>query len=151
LDHRLKDLKNRGAKNGAVLIVDHQRHEILAWVNSGACLDEVSPSWIDAVTTPRQPGSTLKPFLYALALEKGWTAATLVDDSPLSESVGRGLHAYQNYSRIHYGMLRVRQAPRQFFEHPCLAGRPVRGCRCTSGLSARIGCLKSATASGLLW
>jgi penicillin-binding protein 1C len=110
LDHRLKDLKDRGAKNGAVLIVDHQRHEILAWVNSGACLDEVSSSWIDAVTTPRQPGSTLKPFLYALALEKGWTAATLVDDSPLSESVGRGLHAYQNYSRIHYGMLRVRQA-----------------------------------------
>jgi len=110
LDHRLKGLKNRGAKNGAVLIVDHQRHEILAWVNSGASLDGVSPSWIDAVTTPRQPGSTLKPLLYALALEKGWTAATLVDDSPLSESVGRGLHAYQNYSRIHYGMLRVRQA-----------------------------------------
>jgi penicillin-binding protein 1C len=110
LDHRLKDLKDRGAKNGAVLIVDHQRNEVLAWVNSGVCLEEVSASWIDAVTTPRQPGSTLKPLLYALALEKGWTAATMVDDSPLSESVGRGLHAYHNYSRIHYGMLRVRQA-----------------------------------------
>ena len=110
LDHRLKDLKDRGAQNGAVLIVDHQRHEILAWVNSGAFLDEVSASWIDAVTTPRQPGSTLKPMLYALALEKGWTAATMVDDSPLSESVGRGLHAYHNYSRTHYGPLRVRQA-----------------------------------------
>jgi penicillin-binding protein 1C len=110
LDQRLKDLKDRGANNGAVLIVDHQRHEVLAWVNSGVSQDEVSASWIDAVTTPRQPGSTLKPLLYALALEKGWTAATLVDDSPLSESVGGGLHAYQNYSRIHYGMLRVRQA-----------------------------------------
>jgi penicillin-binding protein 1C len=110
LDHRLKDLRDRGAKNGAVLIVDHQRHEVLAWVNSGASLDEVSASWIDAVTTPRQPGSTLKPLLYALALEKGWTAATLVDDSPLSESVGRGLHAYHNYSRIHYGTLRMRPA-----------------------------------------
>jgi len=110
LDHRLKDLKDRGAKNGAVLIVDHQRHEVLAWVNSGASLDEVSASRIDAVTTPRQPGSTLKPLLYALALEKGWTAATMVDDSPLSESVGRGLHAYHNYSRIHYGTLRVRPA-----------------------------------------
>jgi penicillin-binding protein 1C len=110
LDTRLKDLNDRGAKNGAVLIVDHQRHEVLAWVNSGACLDQVSASWIDAVTTPRQPGSTLKPLLYALALEKGWTAATMVDDSPLSESVGRGLHAYHNYSRIHYGPVRVRQA-----------------------------------------
>jgi len=110
LENRLKDLSNRGAKNGAVLIVDHQRNEVLAWVNSGAGLDDVPASWIDAVTTPRQPGSTLKPLLYALALEKGWTAATLVDDSPLSESVGRGLHSYHNYSRIHYGPLRVRQA-----------------------------------------
>ncbi len=110
LDHRLKDLKERGAGNGAVLIVDHRRNEVLAWVNSGAHLDEVPASWIDAVTTPRQPGSTLKPLLYALALEKGWTAATMVDDSPLSESVGRGLHSYHNYSRIHYGPLRVREA-----------------------------------------
>jgi penicillin-binding protein 1C len=110
LDNRLKDLSNRGAKNGAVLIVDHQRNEVLAWVNSGAGLDEVAESWIEAVTTPRQPGSTLKPLLYALTLEKGWTAATLVDDSPLAEPVGRGLHAYHNYSRIHYGPLRVREA-----------------------------------------
>jgi penicillin-binding protein 1C len=110
LDNRLKDLSKRGAKNGAVLIVDHQRNEVLAWVNGGAGLDDVPASWIDAVTTPRQPGSTLKPLLYALALEKGWTAATLVDDSPLSESVGRGLHSYHNYSRIHYGPLRVREA-----------------------------------------
>ena len=81
LDHRIKDLQDQGARNGAVLIVDHQRSEILAWVNSGAYLDDVPASWIDAVTTPRQPGSTLKPLLYALALEKGWTAATMVKDS----------------------------------------------------------------------
>jgi len=110
LDHRIQDLKGRGARNGAVLIVDHQRNEILAWVNSGAHLDDVPASWIDAVTTPRQPGSTLKPLLYALALEKGWTAATLVNDYPLSEPVGRGLHSYHNYSRTHYGPIRVREA-----------------------------------------
>ncbi len=110
LDHRIKDLKDRGARNGAALIVDHQRSEVLAWVNSGACLDDVAASWIDAITTPRQPGSTLKPLLYALALEKGWTAATLVDDYPLSAPVGRGLHSYHNYSRTHYGPLRVREA-----------------------------------------
>jgi penicillin-binding protein 1C len=110
LDHRIKDLKHRGVGNGAALIVDHQRSGVLAWVNSGAVLDDVPASWIDAVTTPRQPGSTLKPLLYALALEKGWTAATLVDDHPLSEPVGRGLHSYHNYSRTHYGPLRVREA-----------------------------------------
>ncbi len=110
LDHRIKDLQDQGARNGALLIVDHQRSEILAWVNSGAYLDDVPASWIDAVTTPRQPGSTLKPLLYALALEKGCTAATMVKDYPLSEPVGRGLHSYHNYSRTHYGPLRVREA-----------------------------------------
>lgn len=110
LDNRLKDIKQRGAGNGAVLIIDHQRNEVLAWVNSGSCLADVPESWIDAVTTPRQPGSTLKPLLYALALEKGWTAATLVDDQPLAAAVGRGLHSYHNYSRTHYGPLRVREA-----------------------------------------
>ncbi|MGD8293776.1 MAG: transglycosylase domain-containing protein [Desulfobacterales bacterium] len=110
LDHRLMDLKNRGARNGAVLVVDHWQNEVLAWANSGAHHKDVASSWFDAVITPRQPGSTLKPFLYALALSKGWTAATLVDDSPLSEPVGRGLHAYHNYSRMHYGLIRVRQA-----------------------------------------
>ena len=110
LDQRLRDLKAKNVHNGAVLVVDHQKSEVLAWVNGGASLDGVTESWIDAVTTPRQPGSTLKPFLYALALEKGWTAATLVDDLPLAAPVGHGLHTYHNYSRIHYGPLPLRHA-----------------------------------------
>ena len=110
LDQRLRDLKAKSVHNGAVLVVDHQKSEVLAWVNGGASLDGVVKSWIDAVTTPRQPGSTLKPFLYALALEKGWTAATLVDDLPLAAPVGHGLHTYHNYSRTHYGPLPLRHA-----------------------------------------
>jgi penicillin-binding protein 1C len=43
-------------------------------------------------------------------MEKGWTAATPVDDYPLAESIGDGLHTFHNYSRIHYGPLLVRDA-----------------------------------------
>jgi penicillin-binding protein 1C len=110
LDNRLEDLRGRRVNNGAVLVVDHQSHEVLAWVNGGAGTNDLPDSWIDAVTTSRQPGSTLKPFLYALALEKGWTAATLVDDLPLAKPVGLGLHTYHNYSRTHYGPVRMRIA-----------------------------------------
>jgi penicillin-binding protein 1C len=110
LNQRLGDLKSKGVHNGAVLAVDHQKRETLAWVNGGKSKDGTAESWIDAITTPRQPGSTLKPFLYALALEKGWTAATLVDDLPLAAPVGHGLHTYHNYSRIHYGPLPLRHA-----------------------------------------
>lgn len=110
LDQRLASLQKKKVHNGAALVVDHQNREILAWVNAGKLDTDVPGSFIDAVTTPRQPGSTLKPLLYALALEKGWTAATLIDDSPLAESVGMGLHAYRNYSRSYHGLLRLRDA-----------------------------------------
>ena len=39
------------------------------------------------VTTPRQPGSALKPFVYALAVERGWTPATVPDDARPAEAV----------------------------------------------------------------
>jgi penicillin-binding protein 1C len=103
LDSRLWDLQARGVTDGALLVVDHQSSDVLAWVNAGG-------SQIDTVRTPRQPGSTLKPFLYALAVEQGWTAATLIADTSLEQPVGVGLHAYRNYSGRHYGPLRLREA-----------------------------------------
>jgi penicillin-binding protein 1C len=108
LDNRLNDLSDSGVKNGALLITDNHTHEVLAWVVSGKRSDNTPGSWIDAVSTPRQPGSTLKPFVYALALDNGWNAATIIDDSPLAEPVGTGLHSYHNYSRMHYGKLTLR-------------------------------------------
>lgn len=108
LDQRMKELKPRHVLNGAVLVLDHHTSDVLAWVNAGNFSPEVPGSRIDAVVTPRQPGSTLKPFLYASALEKGWTSATLIDDSPLTGQTGEGQHAFHNYSRQHYGLLRLR-------------------------------------------
>ncbi len=109
LDNQLKGLARKNVKNGAALVVDNKTGEVLAWAVNGTRSDEIQGSWIDSVTTPRQPGSTLKPFVYALALEKGWTAATVIDDSPLTEAVGTGLHSYNNYSRVYYGKLPLRQ------------------------------------------
>ena len=43
-------------------------------------------------------------------MESGWTAATLIDDSPLAEPIRSGLHSFHNYSRTHYGPLRLREA-----------------------------------------
>lgn len=110
LDTRLEDLKTSGTADGAVLVLDHQTDEILAWVNGGGLSHDAPGGWIDAVIVPRQPGSTLKPFLYALAMEMGWGPATLIDDSPLAVPVGAGLHFFNNYSRTCYGPLRLRDA-----------------------------------------
>jgi penicillin-binding protein 1C len=106
VDSALARLSKRGVKDAAVLVIDHRRNEIQAWVVG----QSQGSAGYDAVLTPRQPGSTMKPLLYALALEQGWTAATLIDDSELAESVGTGQHTFHNYSHLHYGPLRLREA-----------------------------------------
>ena len=118
LDQRLEYLEDKNIDNAGLLVVDHETNDILAWVVGGSSSQDellrsnVNNSGIayDAVRSPRQPGSALKPFVYASAIAKGWTAATMIDDSPLSEAVGRGLHTYRNYSRTYYGNISLRNA-----------------------------------------
>lgn len=108
LDARIEALGRKNLQNAAVLVADHTTGEILAWaVADGA---KTPAREIDAVTVPRQPGSALKPFLYASALDRGWTAATIIDDTPLSEAVGAGLHRFRNYSNTFYGRVPLREA-----------------------------------------
>jgi penicillin-binding protein 1C len=110
LDSRLDSLTSKNVSNGAVLVIDHHTNEILAWVVAYAGRKDKSFNRMNPVVIRRQPGSALKPFLYAKAIEKGWTAATLIDDTPLQEGVGLGMHTYHNYSRGHYGLISVREA-----------------------------------------
>ena len=105
LQQRLAAMVEASVGNGAIVVVDHHTSEVLAWVVAGA-----RSRHIDAVRVPRQPGSTLKPFLYAMALERGWQADTLIDDKPLATPVGRGLHRFRNYSRSYHGEITLRQA-----------------------------------------
>lgn len=109
LEGRLAMLAGKGVNNGAVLAADHRSGEVLAWVVA-ASGDGAPARLIDAVQVPRQPGSALKPFLYALALHKGWTAATLIDDAPIADMVGVGLHSYRNYSDVFHGPITLRHA-----------------------------------------
>lgn len=110
LDRRLVDLAARQVHNAAVLAVDHTRNEIVAWVIGNAGQSDKPFVAIDAVTVPRQPGSTLKPLLYTEALQQGLSVATVIDDAPLEQNVGLGLHALANYSHRYYGPVSVREA-----------------------------------------
>jgi penicillin-binding protein 1C len=110
LDRRVQHLRGRRLHAGAVLAVEHGSGEVLAWAVAGGGGAEGPTSHIDAVTTLRQPGSALKPFLYALALDGGWTASAVIDDAPLAESTSGGLHSYENYSRRFYGPVTLRDA-----------------------------------------
>ncbi len=108
INARVKSLATKNVHNAAAIVIDHTSGEVLAWVSADA--DGTPAAEIDAVLAPRQPGSAMKPFVYALALEKGWSAATLVDDAPLADAVGAGLHRFRNYSGSYYGPVTVREA-----------------------------------------
>lgn len=110
LDSRIKRLAAKKVSNGGAIVIDHQTGDILAWAVAGAGHPDTPGGEIDTITSPRQPGSTLKPFLYATALEKGWTAASILNDMPVAEAVGAGLHRFRNYSNTHYGPVTLRES-----------------------------------------
>jgi len=109
LDRRIEHLSTRGAGHGAVLVADHVTGEVLAWVVAGGG-SETPATHIDAVLTRRQPGSALKPLLYALAFDSGLGPADIVVDAPLTEMMPGGLHSYRNYSGHFYGPVTLRDA-----------------------------------------
>lgn len=71
----------QGAGNAAVVVLDAKTAEVLAWVGSTDYFDRAHAGAIDYVQVKRSPGSTLKPFFYALALDRGAMGpATILDD-----------------------------------------------------------------------
>ncbi len=115
LRQQLSELRGREVEDGAVLVLDNRSGEVLAWVGSAGPLQS-SAAAVDAVLARRQPGSTLKPFVYAQALQQRLiTAASVLDDAPLqlsSEGSGGGASLYQpqNYDRAYQGAVGVRTA-----------------------------------------
>jgi penicillin-binding protein 1C len=70
-----------GSGNAAVMVVDRASRQVLASVGSAGYFDTAHAGAFDYTRLRRSPGSTLKPFLYALALERGViTPATVLDD-----------------------------------------------------------------------
>lgn len=104
---RLTELTGRNAEDGAVVVLDNATGEVLAYVGSSGPLSQAAE--VDGAVAPRQAGSTLKPFLYGLALEMRLiTAASVLDDSPLAVRTDNGLYVPRNYSSRHRGAVSVR-------------------------------------------
>lgn len=109
LRQHLRELTGRNVQDGAVLVLDNATGQVLAWVGSSGELS-LAPD-VDAVTALRQPGSTLKPFLYAQAIaQHRLTAASLIHDAPSQIAAGNGLYIPQNYDRQFKGWVSARLA-----------------------------------------
>lgn len=107
VQQHLLALKQQNVEDAAVVVLDNATGDVLAYVGSSGKLSNATE--VDGVLALRQAGSTLKPFLYELALEKRLlTAASILDDSPLNLTTPSGLYIPQNYDKDFKGPVSLR-------------------------------------------
>jgi len=102
------DLKQLPSVNGAIVVMDPYTGRVLAL--SGGFSFKKS-EFNRATQALRQPGSAFKPFIYALALENGYSPSTLILDAPLVLKQGTDLKMWkpENYGKKFYGRLTLRE------------------------------------------
>jgi penicillin-binding protein 1C len=105
-------LARHGAANVAVVVLDNARAEWIAWEGSGDYEGGAPGARINGPLVPRQPGSALKPFTYALAFEEGFTPATVLPDVPSHFPTAEPgvLYSPRNYDGRYRGPLLARRA-----------------------------------------
>ncbi len=106
--------------NAALLVTKPSTGEILAMVGSADYFNGQSGAY-NVTTALRQPGSSIKPVTYALALEKGYTAATMLDDVPTAFSIPGGApYVPVNYDGKFHGRVPIRYALANSFNIPAV-------------------------------
>jgi penicillin-binding protein 1C len=104
-------LAEHGGGAASLVVLDNATGEVLAYVGSPDYFDERRLGANDGVVARRQPGSALKPFVYAAALrDLGYTPATLLPDLPRDFAIAGGSFAPRNYDQRFRGPVRLRQA-----------------------------------------
>jgi penicillin-binding protein 1C len=105
-------LKKHGASNVSVVVLDNATGEWRAWEGSGDYFDAQHGGAINGPLVPRQPGSALKPFTYALGFESGFTPATVLPDVPSHFPTAEPgvLYSPRNYDGRYRGPLLARRA-----------------------------------------
>ncbi len=109
LRRHVAEVHDRNVDDGAVVVVENSTGAVWAYVGGTGALS--SAPYVDGVRAMRQPGSALKPFLYAFALERRLlTPASLLEDTPLELPEQRGLYRPLDYDREFRGLVSMRTA-----------------------------------------
>jgi len=121
-----------------VVVVENSTGEVWAYVGGTGALS--SAPYVDGVRAMRQPGSALKPFLYALALERRLlTPASLLEDTPLELPEQRGLYRPLDYDREFRGLVSMRVALASSLNVPAVRTIGIVGVEAFTGQLRRLG------------
>jgi penicillin-binding protein 1C len=109
LQHHLTTLQSQNVTDGACLVVENRTGEVLAYVSYSG--EPAQTRFVDGVRAKRQAGSTMKPFLYALAFDSTiLTPASVLEDAPLDIPVFAGIYQPSNYDEAFKGLVTARVA-----------------------------------------
>jgi penicillin-binding protein 1C len=111
-------LRAKGIGNAAVVVLKNTTCQVLAMVGSIDFNDQSNQGQVNGATSPRSPGSTLKPFLYAMALDKGlYSPAAMVEDLPVYFSG----YSPENYDQAYRGAVSMAEALRLSLNIPAVS------------------------------
>jgi len=150
LKRRIAGFKNEvgalshNVNNAALVVIDPHTGEILALVGSADYFDESIDGALDMATSPRQPGSAFKPFIYALALDptrlNSWNTATQLLDVSTTFTIRDGTpYTPLNYDELEHGPVSVRTALGSSLNIPAVKTLQAVGIENTIKLAHRLG------------
>lgn len=106
----LSRLEEQNVQQAAVVVLHNPTGELRAMIGSGDYHDP-SGGQVNGALAPRSAGSTLKPFTYLLAIERGGLfPGSIIADIPTPFQTAEGLDAPTNYDHHHYGPVTLRYA-----------------------------------------
>jgi penicillin-binding protein 1C len=106
----LAQLKKKHVTNAAVVVLHNATGEVRTLIGSADYFNASISGNVNGALALRQPGSAMKPFTYAIALESGFTPSTLLADVPTSLPAEGGDYVPENYDREFHGPVRLRTA-----------------------------------------
>jgi membrane peptidoglycan carboxypeptidase len=134
------DMQEEGRNNGAMVIMVPWSGQVLAMVGSADFNDASINGQVNFATSLIQPGSSMKPIVYAAAFEKGWNPATKVMDIPSTWKVeGQEDYKPNNYSKRFYGAVSVRDALANSFNIPAVKAADYVGVEGVMDMARRMG------------
>ena len=117
----ISNLKKLRVTNGAALVTDPKSGEILSLVGSQNYFDFQHDGQVNVVFRPRQPGSSIKPVMYAAAFQKGFTPASVILDAPISfPNPGSKPYSPVNYDGKFHGNVPIRTALASSYNVPAV-------------------------------
>ncbi|MCR5218028.1 transglycosylase domain-containing protein [Treponema sp.] len=109
INSQLHTYQDARIHNGAAYVINNITGETVLWIGNSDFYDDQHSGQIDGVTVKNQPGSSMKPFLYALALENGFSPNSILPDIP-QDFGGKGVYVPQNFNNQFNGPVRFRVA-----------------------------------------